>query len=422
MPRWRSFAIVVAFALAAAPSAQRAQPPDPILILVSLDGWRWDYSARVPAANLNALASRGVRAERMIPSFPVLTFPNHYTIVTGLYPAHHGIVGNTMNDDAIGERFSMSAETAKDPRWWGGEPLWVTVVKRGGRAATMFWPGTEVAIQGVRPTLWRPYAKPITAPDRVRQVLQWLALPESERPSFVSLYFDEVDTAGHDFGPGSRELTDAARHLDESIGQLVAGIHTLALDARTTLVVVSDHGMTAMSMDRVVYLDDYVDPAAVDITEANGFLAIAPRDGDARALYARLHGKHPALSIYLREQVPAGLHYRGNPRIAPVIGVLKIGWAATTRARLANRPLDPGTHGFDPMDSDMGALFVAAGPDVRHGVVVPPFRNVDVYDILCAVLRMQPLENDGTALTARQVFVPGSASASTKPTPRPRVR
>ena len=165
----RGFAIVLALAIAiAAPLAQRTAGPEPIVILVSLDGWRWDYIQRPPAVNLRALATRGVRAERMIPSFPVLTFPNHYTIVTGLYPEHHGIVANTMNDPAIGRRFTMSAETAKDPRWWGGEPLWVTLVKGGRRASAMFWPGTEVAIGGVRPTFWQPYTKAVPSPDRVR--------------------------------------------------------------------------------------------------------------------------------------------------------------------------------------------------------------------------------------------------------------
>jgi predicted AlkP superfamily pyrophosphatase or phosphodiesterase len=281
----------------------------------------------------------------------------------------------------------------------------------------MFWPGSEVANGGVRPTFWVPYAKPMTSPDRVRQVLQWLALPDAERPTFVSLYFDEVDTAGHDFGPDSPELAAAASHLDEALGQLVAGIQTLGLDGRTTIVVVSDHGMTSLSPRRVVYLDDYVDPDTVDVTEWHGFLAIAPKDGNAEALYSKLRGKHPALTVYRREQVPARLHYRDNPRIAPVIGELKIGWAVTTRARLANRPLEKGAHGFDPDNRDMGALFVAAGPGVRQGVILPPFQNVDVYDVMCAVLGLPPQPNDGSEATARAILVKAPASASI---PRPR--
>ena len=233
-------ALVLALALVcAAPAVHRAADDPPIVILISFDGWRWDYIDRQPAPNLKALAARGVRARALIPSFPVLTFPNHYTLVTGLYPEHHGIVGNTMRDPAMPERFTQSSETAKDGRWWGGEPLWVTAIRQGRRAATMFWPGSEAAIGGVRPTYWKPYDKQFETRARVAQVLSWLALPAAERPSFISLYFEEVDTAGHDFGPDSPELATAARHLDDALGELVAGVHRLGLDDRTTIVAVS---------------------------------------------------------------------------------------------------------------------------------------------------------------------------------------
>src|SRR5256885_4486551 len=237
MSRPRGIAFLALFALAVSGTclARAWGVPDPggrapILVLVSFDGWRFDYIDRGDTPRLRALAARGVRAKALIPSFPVLTFPNHYTIVTGLYPEHHGVVGNSMRDPSMPERFSMSAETAKDARWWGGEPLWVTAIRQGQRAATMFWPGTEAAIGGVRPTYWRPYDKKLATLDRIQQALTWLAMPAADRPSFVSLYFEEVDTAGHDFGPGSPELATAAAHLDEALGQLVAGIQRLGLD------------------------------------------------------------------------------------------------------------------------------------------------------------------------------------------------
>ena len=250
MSRWiglhRLAAVLALVVAVAAPAAQRSRDDTPILILISLDGWRWDYIDRQPAPNLKALAARGVRAKAMIPSFPVLTFPNHYTIVTGLYPEHHGVVGNSMRDPAMPERFSMSAETARDARWWGGEPLWVTAIRQGRRAATMFWPGSEAAIGGVRPTYWMPYDNTLGNRERVAQAIAWVALPAAERPSFVSLYFEEVDTAGHDFGPDSPQLAAAVSHLDDALGELVAGVQRLGLDDRTSLVVVSDHGMTRL--------------------------------------------------------------------------------------------------------------------------------------------------------------------------------
>jgi predicted AlkP superfamily pyrophosphatase or phosphodiesterase len=382
----------------------RQQPTGraPILVLVSFDGWRWDYLDRFPTPNLHALATRGARVERLIPSFPTLTFPNHYTIVTGLYPAHHGIIANTFRDPAMPERFTMGGATARDPVWWHGEPIWVTAIKQGRRAATMFWPGSEAPIGGVRPTFWRPYDKTVQSPSRVEQVLEWLSLPDGERPSLVTVYFDEVDSAAHDFGIDSPELTTAAAHLDTALGQLTAGVERIGVADRTTIVAVSDHGMTPLSADRVILLDDYIDLDSVDLVDTDGFLALAPKNGDVNALYAKLHGKHRSFAVYRRDQVPARLHYRDNPRIEPIIGIPSAGWTVTTRARLAERHL--ATHGYDPRDRSMGALFIAAGPRIRAGIVLAPLENVNVYNFLCSVLDLRPATNDGTDRLVRQLL------------------
>jgi len=401
MLRWRPFGILLALALVvAAPAAQPRPGPAPILVLVSFDGWRSDYINRFPTPNLKALASRGVRATALTSSFPPLTFPNHYTIVTGLYPAHHGIVANVMTDPSIPERFTMSAETAKDPAWWGGEPLWVTAIRQGVRAATMFWPGSEVAIGGVRPTLWKTYDKAVKSADRVTQVLAWLALPEAQRPSFVSLYFDEVDSAGHDHLQDSPELRAAVQHLDNALGQLVAGVRKLGLASRATFVIVSDHGMTSLSYDRLIYLDTLIDIDSVDVLEWTGLLELTPRDGDVEALYRRLHGKHPSLAIYKRDELPPRLHYHDNVRIPAIIGIPDDGWAVVSAERLAERELGAGAHGYDPTNRSMGALFVAAGPTLRPGLVVKPFENIHIYDLLCEVLRIAPASNDGDPAVA----------------------
>ncbi|MGH9140515.1 MAG: ectonucleotide pyrophosphatase/phosphodiesterase, partial [Vicinamibacterales bacterium] len=388
-------AILVLVVACAALGGQRPVAGPPIVVLISFDGWRWNYVDRLPAPNLRALAARGVRATAMIPSFPVLTFPNHYTIVTGLYPEHHGVVGNTMRDASMPERFTQSSRTAKDARWWGGEPLWVTAIRQGRRAATMFWPGSEAAIDGVRPTYWKPYDKTFPTLDRVAQALTWLALPADRRPSFVSLYFEEVDTAGHDFGPDSTELAVAASHLDEALGQLVAGVRRLGLDDRTSIVIVSDHGMTPLSYNRVVYLDAMIDLDSVDILESGSTLAVDPRDGDVDGLYRRLHGKHPKLAIYRRAEVPARLHFRDNARIPAIVGVPADGWTVTSGQRLAGEALHAGAHGYEPTTPNMGALFIAAGPSLRRGLVVKPFENIHVYDLICRILQIMPAKNDG---------------------------
>jgi predicted AlkP superfamily pyrophosphatase or phosphodiesterase len=399
--RVRRLAILLALVLIAAAPTSRATGEPPILILVSFDGWRWDYIDHQPAPHLRALAARGIRATAMIPSFPVLTFPNHYTIVTGLYPEHHGIVGNNMRDPSTPERFTMSSATAKDGRWWGGEPLWATAIRQGLRAGTMFWPGTDTAIGGLRPTYWRPYDKAFGTRERVEQALTWLALPAGEQPSFVSLYFEEVDTAGHDFGPDSPELATAAAHLDAALGELVAGVHRLGLDDRTTLVVVSDHGMTPTSYDRVIYLDALIDISTVDVIEYGSNLQLNPLDGDVDGLYRRLHGKHPKLAIYKRQDVPKRLHFSDNQRIPAIVGIPADGWSATTGQRLVTEELHLGAHGYEPTTPNMGALFVAAGPSLRRGLVAKPFENVHVYDLLCRILQITPAPNDGRHAVTR---------------------
>ncbi len=248
----------------------------------------------------------------------------------------------------------MSAATAKDARWWGGEPMWVTAIRQGLRAATMFWPGTEAAIGGVRPTYWKPFDKRLGTLDRVEQALTWLALPAAEQPSFVSLYFEEVDTAGHDFGPDSPELATAAAHLDRALGALVAGVHRLGLDDRTTLVVVSDHGMAPTSYDRVIYLDALIDMTPSTSSSDGSTLQLSPLDGDVEGLYRRLHGKHPKLAIYKRQDVPARLHFQRQRAHSGDRRRAGDGWVATSGQRLVTAELNVAAHGYEPTDPRHG--------------------------------------------------------------------
>jgi len=380
----------------------------PILILISLDGWRWDYVDRARVPRLRALAKTGVRSEGLIPPFPSKTFPSHYSIVTGLYPEHHGIVSNNMVDDAIGEPFSMSAPTAKDSRWWAGEPLWVTAEKQGQIAASMFWPGSEVEIGGERPTHWRPYDHALPHRDRIQEVLRWLRLPERERPSFITLYFSDVDSVGHSAGPESMEILEAAAALDRDLGVLFEGVTDLGLEARVHYVIVSDHGMSQTSMRRVVILDDYIDVSTVDLIDSSPVVGLRPRIGTAEDVYRALKDKHPSLAIYRRADIPAELHYNTHPRIPPVIGIAADGWTVTTRQQLqewqANGRQLGGNHGYDPRLRSMHGLFIAAGSQFRQGVTIPPFENIHLYEMMARVLGLNPAPNDGRLEATAGVF------------------
>ena len=408
MPRLRLVVWLAAAALAAVwLTAAARQTPAPILILISFDGWRWDYLDfdAVDAPHLRALAARGVRSEGLIPSFPTSTFPNHFTLVTGLYPDRHGIVSNSIVDRTIGpERFTMSSQTATDPRWWNGEPIWTTAIRQGRRSATMFWPGSEA----IHPTYWKPFQNALPNADRVAQALTWLALPEAERPSVVTIYFSDTDTAAHQSGPRSPAVIAAARRLDESLGQLQSGLARLGLADRTTIVVVSDHGMSETSSDRRIFLSDYIADEAVDVVDSGALLAINPRAGrTVDEVFRALSGRHPSLSISTRETVPAELHYGRHPRVPAIIGLAAPGWLVQVR-RPAGPPLSPprigGAHGYDSRHRDMHGLFVAAGPRIRRGLIAPRFENVHVYAFLCAVLGLTPAANDGEAAVTAAWF------------------
>jgi predicted AlkP superfamily pyrophosphatase or phosphodiesterase len=395
-----------------------------IVILISIDGWRHDYFDRFKPPTLSLLAKAGVRAEGLIPQFPSKTFPNHYTLVTGLRLANHGILSNNMVAPDIEGRFAMSnREVLANPRWWGGEPIWNTLERQGGVAAPMFWPGAETVIGGRQATFWKPFDDELPHRERVKQILEWLRLPEARRPSFLTLYFSDVDSAGHARGPASDEVREAALRVDRSVGELVAGVESAGLGDRVHYVVVSDHGMAQLSADRVIVLDDYVDPEAVDVVDWAPVLGLSPRDGNVDALYAALKDKHPSLGVYRNPEIPAIYGLAGHPRVPPVIGIADEGWHITSRQERARwnepgRPMVEGTHGYDPRNKSMQGLFIASGPLLRAGLVVPPFENIHLYALMCALLQIEPARNDGDpGVTLGLIRRPWSAAPFSAPTP-----
>ena len=380
------------------------------LVLISLDGFRWDYIDKAPTPSLHRLVARGVRARALVPSFPTVTFPNHYTIVTGLYPGHHGVVGNDMLDVPSGRRFAISnrAEVG-DGMWWrDGVPLWVTAERAGKRAGTMFWPGSEAAIGGVRPSHWAPYDESMSGAARVDQVLRWLDLPASERPAFLTLYFSDADKAGHSQGPESDAVRRAIEQLDGYIGRLLAGLEARGLAERANIVVVSDHGMATVVPDRVLRLDQFISLSDVDVVEINPLLALIPAAGKTEAVYRALVGASPHLHLYRKDDTPPAWHFRQHARIPPLVGVMDEGWRIIKGELLerAVRAVVParGSHGYDPSVESMRGIFIAAGPAFRAGVTVPAFENVHVYDALAIALGVTPEKNDGDMAIARTLL------------------
>ena len=381
---------------APAPPADQA-----IVILISIDGWRWDYLERFAPPTLSRLAAEGGRAEGLIPQFPSKTFPNHYTLVTGLTLAHHGIVSNNMRDPVIPGRYSMSnRDVLADPRWWGGDPIWNTAERQGKVAAAMFWPGSEARIGGRQATHWRAFDDDLPNSARVNQLLEWLKLPEGKRPAFLTLYFSDLDNAGHDFGPDAEQTRIAALSVDRSVGDLVNGVAAAGLTDRVNYVIVSDHGMAALSRDRMIVVDDYLDPATADIVDWAPVLALAPKDGDVEKMYAALKDKHPHLQVYRRDELPAVYGLAGHPRLSPIVGIADEGWFITSRTETGRwdrheRDAPGGTHGYDARTKSMQGLFIASGPRLQRGLIFKPFENIHVYNLMCAVIGIQPSQNDG---------------------------
>ncbi len=379
----------------------------PTVLLISFDGFRWDYPQRYETPHLDRLAEEGLRAERLVPVFPTKTFPNHYTLVTGLYPENHGIVGNTMYDPVMDAWFSLgNQEAVTDARWWGGEPLWVTAEEQGQIAATYFWPGSEAPIDGVRPTYWTPYDGSVPGEARVEQVLAWLSLPPAERPTLLTLYFSRVDSEGHEHGPEAPEVARAVREVDALLGQLLDGLAARGLTKEVNLIVVSDHGMTATSPERVILLDEYVDPGDVRVITYSPVLMLYPEEGKADSVFAALRGAHPHMAVYRKEDVPERLHYSAHRRIPPIIGIADAGWSISTSGYLEENPgrFAGGAHGYAPQAASMHGIFYARGPAFPEDVTIGRFHSVDLYALITEILDLEPAPNDGDPQAAHRLL------------------
>jgi predicted AlkP superfamily pyrophosphatase or phosphodiesterase len=384
--------VLVACQSAARPAPAASAP----LVLVSFDGFRWDYAARTETPNFDRLARDGVRAERLIPAFSSKTFTGHYTLATGLYPGHHGIISNTMRDPAWPEVFRLSdrREVEKE-RWWGGEPIWVTAKRQGLRAGSYFWPGSEGLVHGARPDWWHPYDAAVAWDVRLAAAFDWLTQPAPGRASFVALYFEEPNDAGHTYGPGASETMAATRRADAILGQLLDGLATRGVSAN--VIVVSDHGMAQNDASRVIVLDDLVSLLPGELLEHGALAQIYPQAGREAHIARALEGAHPELAVYRREAVPAHLHLFDNPRVPPILLVPTAGWEVVPRSAMSEGGpgVAAGDHGTDPSHPDMHGIFYAAGPDISAGRVLGAVEQVDVYALMCRLLGIEPAPNDG---------------------------
>lgn len=392
-------AVLVAGCAAPLPPASPeapAAPIEPTVILVSIDGLRYDYLDRVETPTLDRLAAEGVHVERLIAAFPTLTFPNHYSIVTGLHPERHGIISNTMRDDELGF-FSLGTRDAiSDGRWWEGEPIWVTAERQGQRAATLFWPGSEAEIAGYRPSTWLEYDGRLAHEARIDSVLTWLDRPDETRPTLITLYFSSVDSEGHRHGPDAPEVDAALEEVDARLGDLLTGLEARGLAEHVHLLITTDHGMAALDPERVVFFDDYFDfDAEVASVTWGAVTGLWPVEGREQAILDAL-ADADHLSAWPRAEVPERFHYRDHHRIPPIVVMADEGWTLSTRVNTEQRGRPSGgTHGFDPELDSMHGTMIVTGPRFRRGETVARMHAVDLYGVMTEILGLEPAEHQG---------------------------
>ncbi|MEN1926325.1 alkaline phosphatase family protein [Luteimonas qiangzhengi] len=399
----RTLALLLTLLLAACASAPSAPTQGPAqtspytLLLISLDGVHPDALTRGDTPHLSRLAATGVQAEWMNPSYPTLTFPNHYTLVTGLRPDRHGVVHNSMSSLELGRFMLSDRDAVGDARWWNdAEPLWVTAENAGLVTATMFWPGSEAAVRGVRPTHWNLFDAKLPKADRVGTVLEWLGAPADSRPRLATLYFEHPDSAAHANGPTSTEMREAMRAVDAQIGRLVEGIRAAGLQDSVDLVIVSDHGMAEVPEGNVVAFESMVDPDDVEPVSFGQVVGFQPVAGREAAAAAALLGEHERYACWRKEELPARWHYGTHRRIPAIVCQMDEGWDALPARFIERRP--PGTrgsHGYDPALPSMRALFIANGPSFASGKRIPAIDNVDVYPLLARLIGVEPADHDG---------------------------
>jgi len=382
------------------PNSAKAQAQH-YVVLVSLDGFRWDYAARFGAARLLALGKKGVWApEGMFPSYPSLTFPNHFTIVTGLYPEHHGLVANSFYDPIRQARYALAeAGAVTDGTWYKGTPLWSLAESQGMRSACLFWPGSEAEIAGFRPTWYARFDSKTQASDAVQQAriddaLALLKLPAADRPHFIAIYYSEPDHDGHEFGPDAPQTKAAALKMDAMVGKLKKALDSTGLPI--DLVVISDHGMIK-SEGGWITLDQFADLSGF---QTDGPLLYGKTEADRERVYNQLKKASSQFVVYRRKDLPADLNYSQNERAGDPVVVATGPYAIRAHAPPAgveDRPPTIGMHGFDPHKlPEMKASFFAAGPDMVAGKTVAPFENVNLYPWMAHLLGLIPSRSDGS--------------------------
>ena len=369
-------------------------------ILVSLDGFRWDYPEMYDTPFLDKMAEQGVSAT-MLPSFPSSTFPNHYTLATGLVPDHHGIVNNSFWDAENQQTYSISdSATRNNTDYYLGEPIWVTAQKQGVKTANFYWVSSDLPIKNMYPTYYKVWADEprLSYDERIHAAVSLLELPEKDRPQLIMVYIDEPDGIGHYSGPVSERTGAVVHALDSLVGVLIDRVSALPIGKQVNIIVTSDHGMTEISADRCVSISQYLKPEWYEVISGNTPTAIFTKQGYRDSVYNALKDLEH-ISVWKKEEIPAELNYGTNNRIGDIVVAPEIGWQFADDPKMIK-----GAHGFFPQEPDMQVAFRAIGPDFKENYISRGFINVNIYPMLAHLLQIKPEKTDGDFEQIKDLF------------------
>lgn len=376
---------------------------DEYVIVLSMDGFRWDYPEKANTPNLDYVEQIGVRAEASVPCFPTKTFPNHYSMATGLYPDHHGIIFNKFYAPDVDKFYSLSDSIAVvDPDFYFGEPIWVTAEKQGVKSASYYWVGSEAPHDGIYPTYYYPYDGSVSFEKRMEGVLEWLNLPEEERPHLIMWYMEEPDSKGHDYGPDHPEIINTVEYLDSLIGIFNQKIEELPFAEKINVIYTSDHGMGNIYEEKSLYLYDLIQKEwCVGVDGGNPVYSIDTKDEYYDTIYQILsETKH--ISVWKKEEVPERLNFGESQRIKDFVVLADSSWSIWKYSD--RKSYSGGAHGYDNANRDMHAIFYAYGPSFKRGYRHHSINNIDLYPLICELLKIEPRQVDGKLENVRTMI------------------
>ncbi len=368
----------------------------PYTILISFDGFRWDYTNRGITPNFDYIEQHGVKALSLKPSFPTITFPNHISIVTGMYPQNHGVIANTMYDPATDKLYSLrDTAEVRDAYWYKGEMIWETARRQGIITASYFWPGSEMNLEYRRPTYYEKYEHERNYLERINGVINWLKLPYNERPKFITLYYDLTDSEGHRYGPNSQQVNNAIARLDSLIGVLFNRLDEIKLRDSVNLIIVSDHGMTEISGARYVNVEELASCRSCKFFNRGAVMNIFIKNKiEVDAVFNKLKQNESHYRVYKPEDIPEHFHFSNNHLIGDLFVLADPGWSVGT-SKDKDRMSDyyGGNHGFDNSFMDMHGIFYAIGPSFKENYKTGTIENINIYPLLCKIMNIIPRQN-----------------------------